>query len=1201
MGKRQGSGKSTIGVLRAGLFAATVLLPVQTFAGPAEDASAIESLLAAERAGDAEAAARAALKAAQATHGADSLDAANLNRLLGDALYAQDRYAEAEPFFRAALRLRGRTLGDAHADTAQSANDLGLTLRNLGQHDEAVALMRFALDIRVKAFGPEHEAVARSWFALARALESKGDDAAAAQAAGKAAEIGERTLGKTAPTVILWGGEQAAMLHNGGDLAAAETAYLKVLAVAETALPAGDTNLATFRQGLANLYRQTRRPELAEPLHRLALEARRKAHGELSRPVALSLEGLGRSLEAQSRYGEAAEAYRESLGIREQTDGRQSAAAADMHMRLGTVLLGLDSAAEAEAQFRTLLAIHEATSGPVSEGAAHAARNIARAAARQDRNAEAEAYLKRALDISERIHGPDALYTGFDLIFLGMHYSGQQRFREAMPLIERAVAIMDGNEGGKENGAIARAALMNMKFASGARDEAIGIGEKALADLVDTRGARSRDAAKMMVTLAQMHEMTGDHDKAEGLALEARAILEEDGEEDASLTRIASLMGNVKLGQGKPAEAEAYFRDSLAMRTARYGADSTELQTVHADLGKARFVQGDFAGAIAHLERSVALVETIARVDTATAFASRTGEIEDAAVARAAIYDHLVKAYDRQAEQAPVERAAMTEKAFLIAQRVIESQAAGAMAQLAHRQAAGDGALAALVRERQDLVDRWRETDSGLVELLSRPQGDRDAALEKSLRERLAEADLRIGAIDAELREGFPEFADLQQPAPLNVAAVQQRLGEGEVLLFFADTTRLEDTPGETYLWAIPKAGEARWVRLPRETGELAAAVGHLRERLGVGAEVRGAASLAVRDNRGPAAVLEAAYEIFGATLGPVADMIAGKRLTIVPSKRLAGLPFHLLVSERLVAGSDDPYRDAAWVARDHAITMLPSVASLTGAQTAATPEGRTPYLGFANPLLSGRSGTDRRAFDRQDCRTAAMTVADAGGEAMPALDALFRGGSADVEAVRALAPLPETTDEACAISEALGGDEGSVLLGARATEGAVKTLSEDGDLAAASILHFATHGLVSGELRGLAEPAIVLTPPDAATPEDDGLLTASEVATLKLDADWVILSACNTAAGDGGGEALSGLARAFFYAGARSLMVSHWPVDSQAAVRLATGTIGAMAADATVDRAEALRRAMVAEIERGGRDADPANWAPFVLVGRAR
>jgi len=128
----------------------------------------------------------------------------------------------------------------------------------------------------------------------------------------------------------------------------------------------------------------------------------------------------------------------------------------------------------------------------------------------------------------------------------------------------------------------------------------------------------------------------------------------------------------------------------------------------------------------------------------------------------------------------------------------------------------------------------------------------------------------------------------------------------------------------------------------------------------------------------------------------------------------------------------------------------------------------------------------------------------------------------------------------------------------------------------------------------------LILTPPDEASPEDDGYLSASEIAGLKLDTDWVILSACNTAAGGAErAEALSDMARAFFYAGARALLVSHWAVDSDATVKLITKTLGTMAANKTIGRSEALRRSMVELIEQGSlEEAHPAYWAPFVVVG---
>jgi CHAT domain-containing protein len=107
-------------------------------------------------------------------------------------------------------------------------------------------------------------------------------------------------------------------------------------------------------------------------------------------------------------------------------------------------------------------------------------------------------------------------------------------------------------------------------------------------------------------------------------------------------------------------------------------------------------------------------------------------------------------------------------------------------------------------------------------------------------------------------------------------------------------------------------------------------------------------------------------------------------------------------------------------------------------------------------------------------------------------------------------------------------------------------------------------------------------------------------VAKLELDADWVVLSACNTAAGEkGDAEALSGLARAFFYAKARALLVSHWPVNSDAAVKLTTKAFAELKVHPDIGRAEALRRSMVKLIQHGSPEyAHPALWAPFVLVG---
>jgi CHAT domain-containing protein len=347
---------------------------------------------------------------------------------------------------------------------------------------------------------------------------------------------------------------------------------------------------------------------------------------------------------------------------------------------------------------------------------------------------------------------------------------------------------------------------------------------------------------------------------------------------------------------------------------------------------------------------------------------------------------------------------------------------------------------------------------------------------------------------------------------------------------------------------------------------------------------------------------LAKAHALYKALFGQVEDLIKGKHLLIVPSGPLTQLPFQVMVTEPPAKGG---YKSAAWLARDHAFTVLPAVSSLKALRRVTRPSAATkPMIGFGNPLLDGPDSRyaklAQRARDNQRCRDGGSPAVTAflGSRGVTPMET--GGGLTKVSDLRIQAPLPETADELCAVASDLRADLSEMRLGAHATEREVRSLSESGQLANYRVLHFATHGAMAGELSLGAEPGLILTPPAEASTADDGYLSASEIAGLKLDADWVILSACNTAAGDtSGAQALSGLARAFFYAQARALLVSHWAVNSDATVKLITSAMREISRDGRVGRAEALRRAMLALIDKGGPDeAHPAYWAPFIVVG---
>jgi CHAT domain-containing protein len=406
----------------------------------------------------------------------------------------------------------------------------------------------------------------------------------------------------------------------------------------------------------------------------------------------------------------------------------------------------------------------------------------------------------------------------------------------------------------------------------------------------------------------------------------------------------------------------------------------------------------------------------------------------------------------------------------------------------------------------------------------------------------------------------FPDYAALSQPQRLMAKDIQSLLAEDEALIIVDVGVK------RSYVWAVTRS-EAIWKELAVTAQDVSKTVSTLRAMLDF-------YSVKPFDPR-------VSFDLYQKIVAPVEDELRAKpRLSFVFTGALTSLPPQLLVT-------GDPagkaLKNVDWLIRQHGVTVLPSVASLKVLRSRSAAAGATKRLiGFADPV-----------FDRdQNARVVASVTAERG----------VRGTVANIEELKTALPrLPDTATELRQVAASVRADPADVILGLDATESRVKQerLNQFG------IVYFATHGLLAGEVADFAklnaEPALVLSLPEKPTEFDDGLLTASEVAQLKLNADWVVLSACNTASGENtGAEAPSGLARAFFYAGGRSLLVSNWEVDSTSAVPLMVGTFAALAADAKLSHAESLRKSMLHMIDSAQHPewSDPKYWAPFVVVG---
>jgi CHAT domain-containing protein len=541
------------------------------------------------------------------------------------------------------------------------------------------------------------------------------------------------------------------------------------------------------------------------------------------------------------------------------------------------------------------------------------------------------------------------------------------------------------------------------------------------------------------------------------------------------------------------------------------------------------------------------------------------------------------------------------EETFSLADAIRGQSVQQALAASSARASAKDPALAELVRKEQDLTKQVNAQLGTLNNVLSLPSAERDEKGVQAINASIATLRSQRDKARKEIKQKFPSYADLVSPGSPTVAEIRAALADDEAMLSFYF--------GQygSFVWAVPKSGPVAFAAVRAKIGDIETKIRKLREALEPQAAL-------ISDI--PPFDLRLAHELYELLLKPVeSGWKPAHNLIVVTNGALGLLPLSLLpiapaeeVAQE-VTRDEDPlfagYRKVPWLARSHAVTTVPSAAALrTLRQLPPGKPGRREVVAFGDPYFN----KDQEAEAEGAART--IEVADAGGTVMRGLP-LKRRSSPNLEGVDSaelglLPRLPDTAEELKSIALALQADPSKVLfLGKQANEGVVKTMN----LSGFKIVAFATHGLVPGELNGLTQPALALSSPTVTGVEGDGLLTMEEILGLKLDADWVILSACNTGAGVGAGaEAASGLGRAFFYAGTRALLVTNWSVHSQSARQLVTDLFKRQAEDPKLGRGEALRRSMMALVDGTGylngegktefTYAHPLFWAPYTIIG---
>lgn len=779
-------------------------------------------------------------------------------------------------------------------------------------------------------------------------------------------------------------------------------------------------------------------------------------------------------------------------------------------------------------------------------------------------SAEAEAAYRTALDVQTRVFGAESPGVGEVLTSLALEVSNQQRFEEAASLFRRADPIVE-----RSSSEVYRARLLAYRALDAANrnryDEALQLARAATAlrrRSIDKSANFSDDAGRVvaqdisrgellhsLMIEAQMLLRLDDLASAEAAAAEALDIVvHTEGLPLWWRPNVLAFMGDLNAREGRLAVSERQHLDALRYRQRIFG-ESGPTTLSHLALGRIYGAEDARPAALAAYHAAFDILEKERATRSAITFNQ--------------IAPFLKVAADPSTPQTPD----ISAEIFRAIQLTGASVTDQTIERSANRLATADPAIAGLLRDLDDSRRQLAGLRIAYAEETDKPAQLRDARRETALATDIVAADRALTDAGKHLQSSYPAFSALSEPGTVSLEAFRAHLTPDEALIAFA--------LGSKESWVVLVSKDRLVARPLAVTDD------------GVAAEVATLRQAFVPRQQGVARFdLKDAHGLYGELLGPVADQLGGFRhLVFVAHGALASLPLAVLVASASDNGAEASYQDADWLVKHFAVSEVPTIRSLVALREAERHHRAPalPFLGFAAPDFTGQASATRSTPNSpaNDPLAAISGQCRAGGPVAPAL-------------LRALAPLPETATEATTVAGMLGAGPQSVHIGADASEAALRQQPLD----QYGVIYFATHGLLPGELRCQSEPGLAMSPPPVASSSraDDGLLDSSEIASFRLNADLIVLSACNTAESTGrfGGDALSGLAEAFFYAGARGVIASHWQVPSRATVGLMTGMFDHVKA---VGTAEALRQSQMRLIQQP-ETAHPFYWAAFTLIG---
>jgi CHAT domain-containing protein len=803
-----------------------------------------------------------------------------------------------------------------------------------------------------------------------------------------------------------------------------------------------------------------------------------------------------------------------------------------------------DDPTDAELAFRAALALQQKALGRNDPNTATPLMSLAVQLSNQGRIAEADALFAEATPLVPR--SADSTAAARLLHYRGLHAKNEGRPEEALGLLTQAEAAYAVWIPADALNARSQPAPVAASFATSGQPSSSALVRPNPALLADPR------AQVAMIGLIEARR---------NRALVLRELKRDDEADAAVASAVELARAN---GVDRPMLSARLYR-TIGVAAAGQGSGNTAV----VDLARSsdRFelaLPGSKTLAETYLLRAAELQRVgqtgsalpICRAAVQALRALKTGT-------RAELLAPCLSAYaaeaDRHADQRQELLAGMFTAAQIAQGGITSEQIARASARLLEN--ARDPKVASAIRTWQDdsdkLADLYRQRDA-IAAARQQGRASPSGVTEADLARQIADGQAAVAEADTSLQAAAPNYGQLvQQVVPASDVLAALRPNEAFVAITLSDQTG--------WVFVLRPANADAPITVAQVAGgtpQMVALVHRIR------------ASIEPTETGIPRFDTADAQALYTATLGKVAPALEGATsLVVAPSGPLLSLPFAVLLT-----GPADPSNlaTAPWLVRKFAVTHVPAPANfVTLRRIAGTSRAAQPWFGFGDfqPITLAQA---QRSFPGATCADSARLLAG-------------------------LPPLPYTLKELEAARLLMGASKSDELLGSAFTADAVL----HAPLKDYRILQFSTHALLPAELRCQDEPAIVTSAPPRAVDASGALLGADRILGLDLDADLIILSACNSGGpGDQtAGESLSGLARAFFYAGARSLLVTHWSVNDQAAAFLVTDTLRRLKTSPGIGIAAAMRDAELSLLDAARHvsnspAAHPFFWAPFAVIG---